>query len=205
MRLFGKRLAIALGLTMLFALFSIFPGLGYFGKANAVVQSQETGGIWIVDVNCNILYNPFLYPFAWLSGGGHLVANFTMVSVPTYSKMGGEGEYYYYPVWRMPAELADDAIVLTTMDALVASFPYVFLILLVVGLVAGLDSYLYFIGGILGFAVGGVLGTIVGFFAGALIIIFILPRLKKNMYISKLWSSFLDRISGTIKYHLALI
>jgi hypothetical protein len=190
LRLFGKRLAIALGLTMLFALLAIFPDLGYFSKASANVKSQESFGFWIVDVNCNILYNPFLYPFAWLRGRGHLVTSFTMVSVPTYAR----SEDYYYPLWRMPSELADDAVVLRTTDELFASVPYVFLILLIVGLVGGLGSYLYFIGGILGFAVGGVLGTIVGFLAGALIMIFILPRLKKSMYISKLWRSFLNKL-----------
>jgi hypothetical protein len=189
-KLFAKRLAIAVGLTALFALFAIFPGLGYFGKASVNIKSQESFGFWVVDANCNILYNPFLYPLAWLTGRGHLVTNFTMVSVPTYSRGTGEG---FTPVWRTPAELADDAVVLRITDELFTNVPYVFIILLVVGLAVGWDSYLYFIGGILGFAVGGVLGTVVGFFAGALVIIFILPKLKKNMNVSKLWSGILNK------------
>jgi hypothetical protein len=190
-KLFAKRLVIALGLTALFTLIAIFPGLGYFGKASVEIKSEENFGFWVVDANCNILYNPFVYPFAWLSGRGHLVSNFTMVSIPTYARMGEGG---YYPVWRTPAELADDAVVLRITDELYMNIPYVFLILLAVGLVAGWDSYVYFIGGIAGFAVGGVLGTIVGFFGGALVIIFILPRLKKSMVLSKRWSSFLNKV-----------
>jgi hypothetical protein len=191
LKLFGKRLGVALLVTALFGLFAIFQGLGYYGKATVQVIDRENSGFWVVNASVDILYDPFLYPFAWLSGQGHLVADFTMVSIPTYSRGEGGGTY---PVWRTPAELADDAITLRTLDELITNVPYVFLIVLVVGLVAGWDSYLYFIGGMVGFAVGGVLGTVVGFFTGAFLIFYILPRLKKSMQVSKLWSNFVNRI-----------
>jgi hypothetical protein len=193
LKLFARRLVIALLVTALFALLAIFPSLGYFAKASTKVVSMEGGaleGLWIVDANCDILYNPFLYPFAWLSGQGHRLTSFTFLSIPTFA---GSGENSV-PVWRHPAELDDDAITIRTTDELLSDIPYVFLILLAVGLVVGWDSYLYFIGGIVGFAVGGILGTVVGFFAGAFLIFYILPRLKKNEDVSKLWNSFLSKM-----------
>jgi hypothetical protein len=190
LKLFGKRLGVALLVTGLFTLLAIFPNLGYFGKASTQVTKQEESGIWIVDANCDILYDPFLYPLAWLSGQGHLVTNFTFVSIPSFA---GSGENAY-PVYRHPQELDDDAITIRTTNEISSGIPYVFLILLAVGLAVGWDSYLYFVGGIVGFAVGGVVGTVVGFFAGALLILYVLPRLKKTMDVSKLWHGFLGRM-----------
>jgi len=185
---FGKKIVIASGITLFFALLAIFVQLGYFGTAHTEVRERQPSGYWLVDVSCNISYNPFLYAFSWSTGNGQFSDDFLMVSEPTY--VGG-GDIRY-PVWRTPADLEEEAVLSLVLRETFINIPFNFVAILAIELTKTHDLYFCLFGGIIGFPIGKVVGSIVGFSAGALLMLVVLPRLKKNPHVDDLWNWLLE-------------
>lgn len=190
---FIRKLVIGLLFTGLFALLSIFPNLGYFGEASTSVKAKDPTGFWLVSANCNVTYNPFLYSFSWLLRSGSFSGlTFTFVSYPTYG--GGPTPS---PLWRTPKELEEEAILGLILDQVFLNLPFNFILLLVIEFGKLRELYICLFGGIIGFPfggmvgfpVGGVIGAVTGFSVGILVIVFLLPKLKKNTTLIKLWDS----------------
>jgi len=196
--LFGKKIVIALGISLFFALLAIFAQLGYFGTAHTEVRERQPSGYWLVDASCNISYNPFLYAFSWSTGRGQFSDDFLMVSAPTY--VGG-GDIRY-PVWRKPADLEEEAILLLVLRETFINIPFNFVAILAIELTKTHDLYFCLLGGIVGFPIGKVVGSIVGFSVGALLILFVLPRLKKNPHVVDLWNWLLEREKNKSDVHV---
>jgi hypothetical protein len=190
LKMFAKRLVVALGIMMLFAILATIPGLGYFGGARTRVVQFGDWGLWTVDAHCDICFNPFLYPFSWVRGSGHYSGNFTFYSIPTFAG-GGES---WFPVWRMPKDLEDEAVLIKITSEIPMNMPYVLIILIGVSMLIGWNSYLYFIGGLVGFMLGAIWGAVIGFVAGALVIVYVIPRIRKNENISRAWENLLSRL-----------
>jgi hypothetical protein len=185
---FGTKIIIVLGITLFFALLAIFAGLGYFGAAHTKVIERYSSGYWLVDASCNITYNPFLYAFSWSTGRGRFSANFTIVSTPTFVG-GGETRH---PLWRTPADLDEEATIAVILTEVFINIPCNFVIILAIELTKTRYFYLCLFGGAIGFSAGEVAGSIVGFFVGALLIAFVLPRLRKSPHVIRL----LNRLVG---------
>jgi len=114
---------IALGIAVLFGFLGIFPSLGYHGEVNTQVVDRDPWGFWIVSAECNVSFNPVLYPFSWISGRGLYSTAFEFVSVPTYV-----GYEFKYPAWRSSAELSEEAIIIVLVNHIMMNFiPNLFL------------------------------------------------------------------------------
>lgn len=185
---FGTKIIIVLGITLSFALLAIFAGTGYSGAAHTKVIERDPSGYWLVDASCNITYNPFLYAFSWSTGRGRFLANFTFVSTPTFVG-GGETRH---PLWRTPADLDEEATLAVILTEVFINVPCNFVIILAIELTKTRYFYFGLFGGTIGFSAGKVVGSIVGFFVGALLIAFVLPRLRKSPHVIRLR----DRLLG---------
>lgn len=185
---FGTKIIIVLGITLFLALLAIFAGLGYSGAAHTKVIERYPSGYWLVDASCNITYNPFLYGFSWSTGRGWFSDNFTIVSTPTFVG-GGETRH---PLWRTPADLEEEATISVILREVFINIPWNFVIILAIELTKTRYFYFCLFGGTIGFSAGEVVGSIVGFFVGALLIAFVLPRLRKSPHVIRLR----DRLLG---------
>jgi uncharacterized PurR-regulated membrane protein YhhQ (DUF165 family) len=112
-----------------------------------------------------------------------------MVSTPTYVG-GGDNRY---PLWRTPADLEEEAILSVVLMEVFINIPCNFGVILAIELTK--TRYLYFclFGGIIGFSIRLVAGSIVGFFVGALLIVFVLPRLRKSPHVIRLRNRLLGK------------
>lgn len=167
------KIAIAFGISLLFALLAIIPPLGYTGKAQVKVLERHWTGYWLFDANFSITFNPFVYPLSWLIGYGNPSGAFLFISAPTY--VGG-GDFTY-PVWRSPADLEDEAIIKITLKEIPLNILYNFGVFLVVELTRLRVLYFCILGGVLGFPIGGLIGAVIGLSVGALLGIYVIPRI----------------------------
>jgi len=83
-------------------------------------------------------------------------------------------------VWRNPEDLEEEAIVRAVLNQIYINIPFNFAVVLAIELAKIRDFYLSLISGILGFPLGGPVGAVVGLFAGALMIILVIPKLRKH-------------------------
>lgn len=168
-----RKLLIALGVALLFSFLGLFSGLGYYGEASTRTLDKDRMGFWLVEANCNISFNPFLYPFSWLSGKGYFSESFQFLSVPTYV-----GFDVKYPAWRSTEELNEEAILRVIMNSVVVNIPSNFFMLLAIGIMEQQLLYLCVFGGIIGFLIGQVLGSVLGLIAVIFIAYYLMPKLN---------------------------
>jgi hypothetical protein len=180
---YGKKLGIAVGIALFAALISLFSGLAYTGNAHIEAQYPNNVLLYIDSlINANITYNPFLFPFYWLTGRGLSSYQFLMRSMPISASQ-------YGVVWPMKTDITDDAMLALSVDAALGNIPYNFIILLAVELLKIRRVYFCMLGGILGFPLGGPVGSLIGFFTIVFVVVLIMPRLKKRDYLTDLWNT----------------
>lgn len=178
-----KKAGTALGMAGLFTFLSIFPGLGYHGEAATQIIEKDPvlPGFWIVEAQCNVSFNPFLFPYSWVSGTGNLYkARFRFLSVPTYA-----GYEFKVPVWRSTEELNEEAIIIVLVNRLVPNFLPSFFILFAIALLEQKLLYLCLFGGIIGFLVGSVLGSVLGLAIMVFLTYYVMPKFKVFEFIYK--------------------
>lgn len=186
------KIAIAFGISLLFALLAIIPPLGYSGKAQVKVLERHWTGYWLFDANFSATFNPFVYPLSWLSGYGNPSGAFLFISAPTY--VGGE---FKYPAWRSPADLEDEVMIKITLKEIPLNILFNFGVFLVVELTRLRVLYFCILGGVLGFPIGGSIGAVTGFFVGALLGVYVIPRIIKSAYRTRIKDPLLTEESGS--------
>jgi len=164
---------------MFLMLLSIFPNFGYSAKARTSVEAKDVLGWWYVIADCNITFNPFLYPFSWLIGSGRFSGSHRFVSMPIWT--GGE---FPHPAPRTPKDLEGEAIMSLVLSQVNINIIYNFIVLLTIKLLKMQDLYFCLIAGIAGFPIGGLMGALSGFLIGLSVIAFIMLRSRKGNGIS---------------------
>lgn len=188
--IFMRKLMVALGITIFFTLLSIFPSIGYFGEARTSVLAGDRYGFLTVCAYPNITFNPFLYPFTWLTENGRPSNSFLFISKPNYYVTGESA----HPIPRTPEDLEEEAILTAVVRQLYINIPFNFFMLLVIGLVEIQDLYLCLWIGALGFPVLGVLGAFLGFFATLLLTIVVTRRLRiERGILVEIWDFLIER------------
>jgi hypothetical protein len=168
----AKKLLFAAGITLLLIILGIFNGLGYHIysiKEKSFTPYDQLGYAHVV-INCDITYNPILYPYYWLMGMGHLTGDFHLVYIPE-GYFPGE---YGGPIWRT-SQHRMDTYIMTMLTW--GTTPNIITLLLINIIIECLDKRLYLgiFSGIIGFLTG-VIGAFLGLLTG--IIFAILIRLK---------------------------
>jgi|GEM_PF-5764618 hypothetical protein len=192
-----RKLFGAIGLTMLFAVVSIFPCLGYVGEAQVSVEGSDPLGWLLVRAKCNMTYNPLIFPLTWLSGRGVYSGSFLFWSKPTY--YGGQwnartGAANIGIVWRAPDELENEAISLHFLDEFYKNIPFILILFFVIGLLNVQDLYLALAFGIFGFPLFGTIGTLLFFSAGYLGLILLKNRFGlEEEVMSRIWEFLLEK------------
>jgi hypothetical protein len=153
-----KKAVVAGGFAFFIAVLATLPRLGYFAETLAVKRGQSSTGFMLVDIDCNISYNPFVYAFSWVSGRGQFSASFSIVSVPTY--IGGDIKF---PKWRSDSELAQEGIIVLILHEIPINFLPNFIILIGIELAKMRELYICLAGGIFGFPFGGPIAAFIGF------------------------------------------
>ncbi len=183
---FVRKLIIAGAIAAFFAVFAVFPRMGYFCEVDIVPEDvkKDPFGLWLMPVSCNMSYNPFLYPSSWLVGRGQLSIGFWMYSVPEY--VGGE-----FPslVWRSEADLEEEAILVLILNEMPMNVISNLLIFLGVELLKLRELYACLFGGVIGFPFGGPIGAFIGFFVGTFAVLFVWPKLKESGLSLEIWKT----------------
>ena len=172
-----KKSLVPLGITLLFALFSLYPRLAYNGEAqiNNVYRNFQLL-YQDVDITCNVTFNPFLFPLSWLTGRGQVSQRFLMRTVP-------KAVTQFTIVWPSPEEIKDDALLIVTLNSLFINIPYNFVIFLAIEIIKLRIIYFFFFAGIIGFLVGSLTGALVGSLIGLIIIFLLKEVLNKKLHI----------------------
>jgi len=183
-----RKFLIAGGITLLFLILATLPQMGYFGDAHVHVRERNQFGFVLVDADCNVSFNPFLYSLSWMSGRGQYSVSFSLISVPTY--VGG-GDFRY-PVWKSQSELEDEAIITLILHEIPLNVICSFFILLTIELMKMRQLYISLASGIVGFPFGGPIGSFIAFFFGLVLAFWLLPKLRKKgklKVIDKIWGT----------------
>jgi hypothetical protein len=184
---YGKRCLIALGISLLLALLSIIPGIGYHGEA--YINDFERNPRYLftdVNVTTSITYNPFLFPFSWLTGNGQAGLHFMMRVAP-------QGAFMGMVSWESFEEMKQDALLIVTINALFVNTPYIFLILLAIEIMRLRPLYISLVGGIIGFLAGGPIVAIATFLTATFLLWPLISKLKKSKHLVLLWNELLER------------
>ncbi|MEM2798878.1 MAG: hypothetical protein QW670_03690 [Candidatus Bathyarchaeia archaeon] len=167
-----QKFAVALGMVFLFALFSLYPRLGYNGEAQ--VQTLYTNYQLLyrdIEVNCTVTYNPLLFPFSWLISRGRPSYSFLMRIAP-------KGASEFGVTWPSLEETKEDAVLIVVLNELFINIPFMLAVFLIIELVNVRSIYLCFLGSILGFLIIGSSGAIIGFLLILLIIVLLFRKFK---------------------------
>jgi hypothetical protein len=186
-----KKIIIAIVITLFFFALASFPEIGYHGKASLIFPFKEgvLEGLYpyrIVNYSCDVSFNPFLYPFSWLQGKGHISGIFTMVYLP--QSYGGTAPDIppYHPsgvYWGTHEDMEQEGLMnvvlsqLTFLNAL-----YVFIIVFIIELFRKHGLLLCLFVGIICFAFDGPLGGVIGFIFGVLLFILTMSIVKKTRW-----------------------
>ncbi len=180
-----KRFAVAVGMALLFSFISLYPGLGYDGKAEVRIVSTSYQLLYRdIEVNCNITYNPLLFPLSWLINKGQSSYYFVMRTAPS-----GAGQFGI--TWSSLEEAKEDALLIVVLNELFINIPFLLSIFLAVELINVRSIYLCFLGGILGFLITSSLGAIVGFLLVLSIVVLLIMKYKVKRFVD--WQIFSGR------------
>lgn len=167
-----KKIVAAVGMVLLFALLSLYRGLGYNGEVQVrMVYTNYQLLYRDIEVNCSIVFNPVLFPFSWLVTGGQSSFRFLMRTAPL-------GVSEFGVAWPSLEETKEDALLIVVLNELFINIPFMLAIFLVIELMNLRSIYVCFFGGILGFLMIGLLGAIVGFTVIFLVIILLIRKFR---------------------------
>lgn len=180
--------AVAIGMAVFLALLGLFGGLGYRVSHLQELSFHPNDQLEFANATISFAatYDPFLDPFYWFTGNGHINGTFSVIYVPTSdnpSEFGG-------PYWGEKPE--DHYDYYTTQMSSWAFLPNLSVLLFVTILieVAKVRAlYLALFLGIMGFYVDVAVGALVGFAVGLVFICFIMFKAPKDNVLSRFWDS----------------
>ena len=184
-----RKLVVAVLFALLFTFLSFFSGPGYHVNQMEEVSFDRYFGLGFANATfqCDIVFNPLVYPFYWFTGSGHFVGNFSMMYVPEGYSQGGRAFYGSFPRDRYPEYLT----YVTTWGTL-PNLVVLLFITLAVEVVGRRILYLFLLSGILGFYAFTLVGTVVGVIAGCLAALLASRLARARGYtLEQLWSSIL--------------
>ena len=166
---------VALFATLIFASVALVPRVGYTSETHLYERtSYSQYGFAVVDFGCNASFNPFLYPVTWLFGKGYMSGNFSMVYLP--QSYGGEGGRV---TWGKPELIKGEAEMKVVLDQFYMNLPILPALFFAIELAGWRRLYIWFLGGVVGFALSFPLGVFAGLFMAVFLTYFILPKLRK--------------------------
>jgi len=182
-----RKLIYATAFTFFLALLGIFSGLGYRVHHIEELSFIPHSRLGYADVvfNCDMIYDPVLYPLYWMVGSGHISGNFSIMYLP-------EGYYpgeYGGPVWGYHARERYDAYISDMLSwGMLLNLFILFNIAIVIEIVEKRSLYLVLFCGILGFFVAEILGVIIGMIVSALAL-FMMLKFWSDNFIVRFWYS----------------
>jgi len=176
-------------MTLLFLLLGLFGGLGYHvSSVKEVSFVPNNFGLYADAVfQCDITFNPVLYPFYWVVGAGHLEGNFSMVFIPE-GLMPGE---YGGPVWGRPATRADIYVTRVITWGTIGNAVLLLVLAIFIEVIGKRVLFLAIFTGTLGFRFGGLAGALGGLCMGAFVIAYVLRKPEDNV-LERFWRSLWD-------------
>jgi len=147
---------------------------------------DRSGAFAIASFNCDITYDPALFPFYWVVGAGRLSGNFSMMFFPEGYSPGEFGG----PVWGLkPQDRFDAYVTKMVIWGSIANLISLLFITLAVEAVGKRVLYLIIFGGMIGFAVASTIGGFVGLFSGTFAVAYITFKLPKENSLKRFWES----------------
>ncbi|MCJ7423322.1 hypothetical protein MUP01_03530 [Candidatus Bathyarchaeota archaeon] len=186
----GKRIGLTIGFTLLLALLGLFSNLGYHVYSLKQVSFVKHSQLGYADatVECDILYNPLLYPFYWFTP--NMTGRQSGVFVITYyPETYGSGDSAR-PRWGYRPEDRYENY-MTTLTSwgfypnllILCFFPFM------IEIARSRLLYLIIIFGVGGFAVATLVGMGVGLVTGLGIFLFLRFRVPSDNILARFWSS----------------
>ena len=184
-----KTLFLSLVITVFLMFLSSLPGLGYSGRTlNVEIKGEDNHGNLYVLANCEVTYNPVLYPLSWLIGSGRFSGRFYFISAPLYGA-SPSGEFSPHRFWPSRYELMQQALDSLVFHHLSVNAIFMFIVVLVSSFFHIYDLYLCVFVSAIFFPLAGLMGTITAFFSILLISIFVKVILKRDGLLVELWNS----------------
>ena len=173
-------------LTLVLGLLALIPNVGY--ELSIEVYNRDVRYEWIdeteflyaiVDFHADGVFSPLLYPMSWILGRGSISRNVSMVYLPdwTWGTDPRSGERYTVPRWGKPQAVRDEARMKVAVDELLINIPLLVALSATLVFLIKYRIFLWFSGGVLGFAVAGLVGMIVGLSLGVISAQIALPGL----------------------------
>jgi hypothetical protein len=183
----AKKLIFAVAIAFFLVLLGLFDGLGYHAQIKEISFTRYSDmNFAFATFNCNILYNPVLFPFYWLKGSGHLDGNFTHIFVAESYEPGEYGG----PIFPMTPKARTDTYITKMVTWGTAENLVLLLALtLLIEALGKRSLYLVFFSTTICFAIASVIGAIVGVFLGAFAVGYILFRMSPESPLRRFWQS----------------
>lgn len=183
----AKKLIFAVAIAFFLVLLGFFSGLGYHARIKEISFTPYSDmNFAAAKFNCDIWYNPVLFPFYWLKGSGHLYGNFSFIFIP---ETTGSGEFGGPIFPATPKERAEtylmDMVMLGTTENLVMLLA----LTLLIEAIGKRSLYLVLFSTTICFAIASVIGAIVGLFLGAFAVAYILFRMSPESPLMRFWES----------------
>jgi len=184
-----KKAIIALVPTLFFILLAIISPIGYTAQTHVYAiekhfELMEASGyaFAVVNFNCNVSFNPLLYPISWLSGKGRLSDDLSMIYLPYwtyhYGRAAKDKQYALAPTWGKLKDIEGEATMKLVLEEFLINIPILYAAFFAIELKNSRRLYWSFLSGTAGFVFGDMLGVIGGFFLPVFLAILVFPKLK---------------------------
>jgi len=181
-----KKFLCSIVITIFLAVLSSLPNIGFSGRTvNVAIEGWDQYGNLYVLANCEVTYNPLLYPLSWLFMGGSFSGKFYFISTPLYGA-SPFGEYSPHVYWPSRYELMQEALDSLVVHNLSVNIIVVFCIVLVIMAFKIYDLYLCIFLGALTFPIGGPCGVLAAFTLTLLAAVFVKLKLKGRGLLAEL-------------------
>jgi len=184
----ARKLAIAVALALLFGFLGLFSGLGYNVKH---IEERDFHPYFDLNyatatVECDITFNPVLFPYYWLAGKWQLSGNFSMMYV---AEAYGPGEYGGPRFGAKPQDRFDIYVMQLVTWGTAVNFILLLHVAIIVEVIGKRSLYLALLGCTAGFAIADIIGAIVGVFVGAFAVYYVLFRMSPENRLLEFWQS----------------
>lgn len=181
-----RRFIFVVAMTLFLLLLGLFSGLGYRVQSMKEVSFVPHNRLLYADAifQCDVTFNPVLFPFYWIMGAGHLEGNFSTVIVPE----GLLPVEQIVPVWGMQASRIDSYITRIVTWGIFANAIVLFVIALFIEVIGKRVLYSAIFLCMIGFAFAGLIGAATGLFVGAFAVAYVV-RKAGNSILEKFWRS----------------
>lgn len=184
-----RKFIVALLVAFLFTALGLFSGLGY--RVNSIEETSfapTRNGYANAVFECDMTFNPILYPFYWITRNGQVNGQFSMIYLPdsyvTYRDLQS-GDTWGHAVYGVPWDrYADYVMFLTTWGTLPNLLTILFFTIFI-EIVGKRSIYIILLCGILGFYAMSLIGLLVGATTACLVL----------LLLSKIVPGFLTRLS----------